>query len=254
MDRTENRQKGNIKASIEVDRLDKMRDIMAKQNKEKSEKAKIYCAYDKLVPVKEIKPNPKNPNQHPVEQIALLAKIITEQGWRCPITVSNRSGYVVRGHCRLAAAKRAGLIDAPVDYQDYESDEAEIADLIADNKIQELAILDEDLALELVRGLDQLGFDVALAGYDPEDIIGDGDSEEEQEEKPEVEFSEELMESHNYIVLKFDNDIDWLNAQTLFNLKTVKSLDSKPSFQHQGIGRVINGADAIHAIIGASRQ
>jgi len=224
---------------------------MTRKNKEKSEKAKIFCAYDKLVPVQEIRPNPKNPNQHPVEQIALLAKIITEQGWRCPITVSNRSGYIVRGHCRLAAAKRAGITEAPVDYQDYDSDEAEIADLVADNKIQELAILDEDLALELVRGLDQLGFDVELAGYDPEDIVGDDDPGGEPEEKPEVEFSEELMESHNYIVLKFDNDIDWLNAQTLFQLKTVKSLDSKPNFQHQGIGRVINGADAINRILEA---
>ncbi|MEW6505506.1 MAG: ParB/Srx family N-terminal domain-containing protein [Chloroflexota bacterium] len=223
------------------------------RQKKNTEKAKVYCAFDKMVPLAEIKPNPKNPNQHPQEQIALLAKIITEQGWRCPITVSTRSGYIVRWHCRLEAARRAGLKEAPVDYQDYETDEAEIADLIADNKIHELSILDEDLALELVRGLDQLGFDVELAGYDREDIIKGGGNDDDDDEKPEVEFSEELLESHNYIVLKFENDIDWLNAQTFFGLKPVQSLDSRPGFYHQGVGRVIEGGAALNTILEAMK-
>lgn len=40
----------------------------------------VFCAFDKIVPVGEVKPNPKNPNQHPEEQIDLLAKIIQAQG------------------------------------------------------------------------------------------------------------------------------------------------------------------------------
>ena len=48
----------------------------------------VFCAFDKIVPVGEVKPNPKNPNQHPEEQIDLLAKIIRAQGWRAPVTVS----------------------------------------------------------------------------------------------------------------------------------------------------------------------
>lgn len=79
----------------------------------------VYCSYDKGVEIKEVKPNPKNPNQHPEEQIGLLAKIIQAQGWRAPITVSTLSGLVVRGHGRLMAAIHAGLSHVPVDYQEY---------------------------------------------------------------------------------------------------------------------------------------
>lgn len=64
----------------------------------------VFCAFDKLMDPKDLVGNPRNPNQHPKDQVALLAHIIQSQGWRAPITVSNQSGYVVRGHGRLAAA------------------------------------------------------------------------------------------------------------------------------------------------------
>lgn len=52
----------------------------------------VFCAHDAIVPLKDLRPNPKNPNQHPPEQIKLLASIIRATGWRAPITVSKRSG------------------------------------------------------------------------------------------------------------------------------------------------------------------
>lgn len=90
--------------------------------------ATVHCAFDRMVLLEDLKPNPRNPNRHPPEQVTLLAKIIRVQGWRVPITVSNRSGLVVRGHCRLLAAREAGLAEAPVDYQDYANDEEETAE------------------------------------------------------------------------------------------------------------------------------
>ena len=77
----------------------------------------VFCAYDKLMNPKDLVGNPRNPNQHPKDQIQLLAHIIQSQGWRAPITVSNQSGYVVRGHGRLAAALEFGAECVPVDYQ-----------------------------------------------------------------------------------------------------------------------------------------
>ena len=56
----------------------------------------VFCAHDEIVDVEKLLPNPKNPNQHPEDQIALLAQIIRATGWRQPITVSTASGYVVR--------------------------------------------------------------------------------------------------------------------------------------------------------------
>jgi len=96
---------------------------------------KVYCAHDDIVEIGKLKPNPKNPNTHPQGQIEILAKIIQEQGWRQPIKVSNQSGYIVSGHGRYEAALFMGAEVVPVDYQDYESVAAELADLLADNRI-----------------------------------------------------------------------------------------------------------------------
>ena len=130
----------------------------------------VFCAFDKIVPVGEVKPNPKNPNQHPEEQIDLLAKIIRAQGWRDPVTVSTLSGLVVRGHGRLMAAIHAGLSHVPVDYQHYDSEEAETADLIADNRIAELAEIDNKMLAELFGGFDAEAIDVSLTGYTADDV------------------------------------------------------------------------------------
>jgi hypothetical protein len=129
------------------------------------ESTKVFCSFDKMVETVDIKPNPKNPNQHPQKQIKLLAKIIKAQGWRAPITISNRSGLVVRGHGRLMAAKQLKLKECPVDFQDYETNEAELADLIADNKIAELAVIDEDKIIDIFKDLEDC-VEKKLTGFD----------------------------------------------------------------------------------------
>jgi DNA modification methylase len=129
----------------------------------------VYCAHDKIVPVGEVKPNPKNPNQHPEEQIELLAKIIKTQGWRAPVTVSTLSGLVVRGHGRLMAAQLLGLDCVPVDFQHYESMDAELADLLADNKIAELAEIDSKMLAEVFQDIDPEAIDIDITGYSEEE-------------------------------------------------------------------------------------
>jgi ParB-like chromosome segregation protein Spo0J len=115
-------------------------------------------------------PNPRNPNQHPQKQIELLAKIIKNQGWRAPITVSNGSGFVVRGHGRLLAAQFLGVSQVPVDRQDYESEAAEWADLIADNRIAELSSVDPTMLTELLEELGAGEIDMELTGYDQTEL------------------------------------------------------------------------------------
>lgn len=95
-----------------------------------------------MVPVGDLKPRPNNRNSHPEDQIDRLVKIIKTTGFRRPITVSVRSGWVVCGHGRLMAAKKAGLSEVPVIYQDYPSDELEYADHVADNALQGWSELD----------------------------------------------------------------------------------------------------------------
>jgi ParB-like chromosome segregation protein Spo0J len=137
----------------------------------------VHCAYDELVELGELTPNPYNPNTHPPEQITLLAKIIIKTGWRCPVTVSRRSGLMVRGHGRLLAAQAAGMTVAPVDYQDYQSEEEERADLVADNRIPELAELDPMKLGDNLRFLEAQGADLEVAGFmsvDVAELLGPG--------------------------------------------------------------------------------
>lgn len=95
-----------------------------------------------LVSVSKLVPHPKNPNKHPADQIERLADIIDFQGWRYPIKVSTRSGFVTSGHGRIEAAKLRKWTEVPVSYQDYESEAQEYADVISDNAIAEWSDLD----------------------------------------------------------------------------------------------------------------
>ena len=58
----------------------------------------VYCAFDKIVGIKTLKPNPQNPNRHSAEQVQKIASNIRSLGWRNPITVSSRSGLIVKEH------------------------------------------------------------------------------------------------------------------------------------------------------------
>lgn len=58
--------------------------------------------------VKNLKSHPKNRNKHPEDQLRRLAEILKYQGWRYPIKVSKRSGFVTSGHGRIEAAKING--------------------------------------------------------------------------------------------------------------------------------------------------
>lgn len=103
---------------------------------------KVFCSFTKMVAISEIKEHPRNPNHHDREQIEILANTIKATGWRAPIGVSSRSGFIIRGHGRFAAAKALGLTEVPVDYQAYDSESQELADLLADNKIADLGQID----------------------------------------------------------------------------------------------------------------
>jgi DNA modification methylase len=130
---------------------------------------RIDCAHDEMVETEKLVPNPKNPNHHPQSQIDLLAKIIKGQGFRNPIVVSRRSGFVIKGHGRLGAAKALAMEKVPVDFQDYESEAAEWADMLADNRIAELAEMDDEELKAILKELDGL-IDLDLTGFDATEL------------------------------------------------------------------------------------
>lgn len=106
----------------------------------------------KLVDTASLIPNSKNPNYHSPEQLQMLSEIIKYQGFRSPIVVSNRSGFVVAGHGRLEAAKILGMLKVPVIYQDFENEAQEYAHVVADNAIAEWAQLNiEEIKIETLK-------------------------------------------------------------------------------------------------------
>ncbi len=123
---------------------------------------KINCAHSEVIEIEGLVAHPRNPNKHTDEQIKLLAKIMKHQGWRHPITVSNRSGFIIAGHGRIEAAKLLGWTQAPIDRQEFATEADEYAHLIADNKIAELANLDESMVYEDICKFEN--FDLELLG------------------------------------------------------------------------------------------
>jgi site-specific DNA-methyltransferase (adenine-specific) len=127
-------------------------------------------------------PNPKNNNKHPKEQIERLAKIIDFQGQRSPVVVSNRSGFIVKGHGRLEAIKKLGWDKCAVDYQDYESEAQEYADMVADNQIATWAEFDTQMVLD---ELPELDIDTDMLGMVEIPEIETEESEVVEDEVPE---------------------------------------------------------------------
>ena len=139
----------------------------------KPEDPQVYCSHTEMRDPASLVEHPRNYNTHPAEQIRLLAKIIRYQGWRNPITVSKRSGYVVKGHGRLAAALQLGCSEVPVDVQEYKDEASEYADMIADNRIAELAEADQDALKGLLTDDVFEGFDLDLTGFENTDFLND---------------------------------------------------------------------------------
>ncbi len=126
----------------------------------------INCEHTAVKPLSFFKPHPRNPNTHGEAQLILFEKILQAQGWRRPVTVSIRSGFVTKGHGALLAAKRLGLTTAPVDMQPYPDEASEIADMIADNQLARMGEPDLPVLKDLLQELDTGAMDMDLTGFD----------------------------------------------------------------------------------------
>lgn len=153
----------------------------------------VWCSFDKLVPVGDLKPNPRNPNTHPQRQIELLAKNIRYFGWRQTITVSKLSGHIVSGHGRLMAAKQLGVEVVPVDYQDFTDENDELAVLVADNRLAELSSVDLNELEKIASDWKSTDFDTILAGFEPADLDAllnpdDDDADDDDDDRHDKEL------------------------------------------------------------------
>lgn len=126
-----------------------------------------------LVEIHKLVFNPKNNNKHPKEQIERLAKLIEYQGFRNPVVVSNRTGFVVAGHGRIEAAKKIGMNKVPVMYQDFENEAQEYAYLTSDNAIASWAELDLTMVTDQLTDFGPEFNDLELLGIESIESLKD---------------------------------------------------------------------------------
>ena len=188
----------------------------------------VWCAYDKLVKVEELIPHPKNPNTHPQSQIKILAQNIRYHGWRHPIVVSKLSGYIVAGHGRLEAAKELGVSIVPVEYQNFASEDNELAVLVGDNRLAELSSLDLNGLQDIIDGFKASDFDTILAGFEPADLdalLGEQKPDFGDEKEKELSQSEVTIQAGNYRFRMSQEDfgiwIDKLKQEVGFDKEAV---------------------------------
>jgi len=149
---------------------------------------------------------------------------------------------VLGGNMRLKASKEAGLKEVWIDIAEGWSQEKKDEFIVKDNVgfgEWEWDMLANDWNSAI---LAEWGVDV---WQNEDDIKEIQNPENVESENP---FATELDRESNYIVLKFDNDIDWIQAKTIFNLKTETARRQNGKPWSSGIGRVLNGAEAINKL------
>ncbi len=185
----------------------------------------------KKVKIKQVKNNDSNPRyikDHKFTKLVESIKQFPEMLEARPIVV-NKEMVVLGGNMRLRACKKAGLKEVFIEQVDW-SEEKQREFIIKDNA--SFGEWDWDLLANQWEQDLLINYGLDVPEVDPKGEPIDA----------EVQFSEYLDEQHNYVVLYFDNRIDWLQAETHFSLKSVSAKRSNGKAWSKGVGRVINGA------------
>ena len=181
--------------------------------------------------IRDIKTNPKNPRIIKNDKYKKLVKSIREFPEMLdarPIVIDD-DNIVLGGNMRLKACKEVGLKEVPIIRFKDLSEERKKEFIIKDNV-----------------GFGDWDWQMLQSDWVVEDLIEWGlDVKNKKEEiEGEIEFSEELLLEHNYIVLYFDNEMDWQVACDKMDIKKVKNSQYSKR-QTIGVGRVINGKKII---------
>ena len=121
-------------------------------------------------PVDVLIPYCRNARTHSDAQVAQIAASIVEFGWTNPVLVDGDNG-VVAGHGRLLAARKLGLANVPVIELAHLSPTQKRAYILADNRIAENAGWDDELLRIELAELQESDFDLALTGFDADELL-----------------------------------------------------------------------------------
>ena len=117
------------------------------------------------VEVSALIPYINNAKKHSDEQVDKIAASIREFGFLNPGLI-DKNLNIIAGHGRVMAAKKLGLQTVPCAFIEGLSEAQRKAYILADNRLGELAEWDMELVNLELEGLDELGFDTDLTGFD----------------------------------------------------------------------------------------
>lgn len=145
------------------------------------------------IKLSELRGYERNARTHSEDQLAELAKSITEFGFVNPVLVDAKN-VLVAGHGRVEAAKRLNLDTVPaIRMPEHWSETQKRAYILADNKLAMNAGWDWDILRGELDALTKDGFDFAATGFSKDEIdtmVGGGIQDWDsafQEDHPYVE-------------------------------------------------------------------
>jgi DNA modification methylase len=120
------------------------------------------------IAVGDLKPWAKNARTHSKKQLRQLGDSIRTFGFTNPVLI-DAANVILAGHGRVEAAKLIGLSHVPCVRLEHMTPDQKRAYVLADNKLALNAGWDEEMLaeeLQALLGIDELGFDIGVTGFD----------------------------------------------------------------------------------------
>lgn len=129
----------------------------------------VECRTIQLIKLSELHSAKRNARTHSKRQIKQIADSIRCFGFTNPVLIDDKN-QIVAGHGRVAAAQSLGIPEIPCLRLGDMTDLDKRAYIIADNKLALNAGWDMEILAGELEGLTDLGFDVALTGFELPEI------------------------------------------------------------------------------------
>lgn len=120
-------------------------------------------------PIDSLIPYARNYRKHNQSQIDKVAASIREFGWTIPVLIAEDS-TIIAGHCRVLAAKKLGITEAPTMTAVGWSEAQRRAYVITDNQLTLIGENDEDLLRLELLDLKNSHFDLSLTGFETKEL------------------------------------------------------------------------------------
>lgn len=191
------------------------------------------------VPASDLRPNPKNWRTHPVEQQNVLRGVLAEIGFADALLareLPDGSLMLIDGHLRVETTPNETMPVLVLDVNEEEADQI----LATLDPLAGMATPDNDALNELLKGVE---FKNDAVSKMLNDILNDsGAKVGKGKDVSQLEISPELFERQDYLVIYFEDELDWKVACERLGIKAVGNamVDKSSTIKQRGLGRVVS--------------